>query len=127
MTGPLALDTSGFPPCGDDLGGGSCRFALSGCAQKHAVFSDPNKAFGSSSGNLRRFGASSHLGVLRALRDQKMFTSTVRRCLVGNYRTKSPEGIFIACRCLGSAVAGVPIKEPQQLVRVKKNNKLQQQ
>ena len=69
----------------------------------------------------------SHLGVLRALRDQKMFTSTVRRCLVGNYRTKSPEGIFIACRCLGSAVAGVPIKEPQQLVRVKKNNKLQQQ
>jgi hypothetical protein len=55
------------PHYGDDLGGGSCRFALSGCAQKHAVFSDPNKAFQSSSGNLRRFGASSHLGVLRAL------------------------------------------------------------
>ena len=55
------------PHCGDDLGGGSCRFALSGCAQKHAVFSDPNKAFRSSSGNLRRFGAASHLGVLRAL------------------------------------------------------------
>ena len=65
--GPDEDCTSGFPPCGDDLGGGSCRFALSGCAQKHAVFSDPNKAFGSSSGNLRRFGASSHLGVLRAL------------------------------------------------------------
>jgi hypothetical protein len=65
--GPDGDCTSSFPPCGDDLGGGSCRFALSGCAQKHAVFSDPNKAFRSSSGNLRRFGASSHLGVLRAL------------------------------------------------------------